>query len=38
MKMTLDHVFILVEPEAKVADLLLEQDFFSNATRQENSQ
>ncbi|WP_299488703.1 VOC family protein [Acaryochloris sp. IP29b_bin.137] len=27
MKMTLDHVFILVEPEAKVADLLLEHGF-----------
>ena len=27
MTMTLDHVFILVEPEAKVADLLLEHGF-----------
>lgn len=27
MKMTLDHVFIIVEPEAKVADRLLEHGF-----------
>ena len=32
MNMTLDHVFILVEPEAKVADRLLESSFLEGSS------
>ncbi len=38
MNLELDHVFILVEPEARVADLLIEQGFKEGTRNQHPGQ